>query len=113
MFRKFQAVQKDNNPGATLARFIKKFYRQLVEMQPGDTILAPGGWRFPVNGRPQKHDLVALVECTADKDADGEPLYRMVVCNTGPGLEYHPVKPSVFPPKFKYKNSIVIKVCDL
>ena len=65
-------------------------------------------WRTN-EGRPRKHDIILIIECTTDVDENGESLYRLVVCNPGMGHGYHPVLPSFYPPKIKYKNSIIIK----
>lgn len=94
LFRKFQMIQRDNSPGAGLARFLKvtrahtwpsvvhsrmqKFVRELGGLEAGQFLLAPGGWRFKQNGQTVKHDIVYIVICTDKTDESNEPLYDLV-----------------------------------
>ena len=58
-------------------------------------LLVPGGW----NGPHETSHVMMIIERT------GAAAYSLVVCNTGPGLSYHPSDASQ-PPKMRYKTCI-------
>lgn len=93
---------------------MQAFSRDLAALAPGQILLAPGGWRWPENNRPIKHDILFIIERMEEEEKlspASTPTYRLTVVNPGMGNEYHPVKPSFYPPKMLYKSCIVLKVC--
>eukprot|EP01083_Nonionella_stella_P030773 84290_1 len=92
LFRKFVLAMRG---GAQLVAFLRHFRKLLEALKPGSFMLIPGGW---VKKAP--HFVIFVLEKL-------ENSFRLAVCNTGLGNEYHPVS-AIFPPKIKYKNTIVI-----
>jgi hypothetical protein len=65
-----KACQKDNDPSGTLGRFLKALSRDLSALAPGGIMLAPGGWRWPENNRPVKHDILFVLERMTGDDSN-------------------------------------------
>jgi len=77
--------------------FVNALMRKLKRLAVGGSLLLGFGWR----GRTSGHAIALVVERTADK------FYRLVVSNTGEGVQYHPCT-AAESPKMKYKTSIAI-----
>ena len=66
--------------------FLQKFRRRLLDLKPGERLLFGGGWHSPGGG----HAIMHVVERDLTDGPSG-PKYAFVVCNTGDGVNYHPV----------------------
>ena len=80
---------------AQLIAFLRHFRKRLEALQAGDFMVIPGGWV-----KKQPHFVIFVLE---RKDN----CFRLAVCNTGLGNEYHPVS-AVYPPKIKYDPVVCI-----
>lgn len=60
--------------------------KRLGELQPGQSLVIPGGWSDETGG----HAVTYIVEC------EREDSYAFVICNTGEGLKYHPASGNFF-----------------
>lgn len=163
LYRKMQALQKSDSPGDALARFLKTLHKLLSDMEPGQAVLVPAGWREKTQNGEARFDVTVVVECIApvappppaatvaatetahppmsqtdatlssaaaqqrESDLDGAaaaaatltesepaaaaaglPTYRVTICNTGAGLEYHPRQATLAPAKIKYVTAATI-----
>ncbi|KAE9011489.1 hypothetical protein PF007_g10769 [Phytophthora fragariae] len=63
--------------------FLAEWKAELAKLQPGQPVLAPGGYV----GNATSHAIIYVLERTGDAE------YSFTVCNKGPGAEmYHPCK---------------------
>jgi hypothetical protein len=122
LFRKVNAAQANEDIDGSLGRLLKFLAVELgqAKLSPGKCLMVPAGWQAVDGGNVEQHDIIIIVEATKQTGADlkgqrlehrdlDSPVYRIVVCNGGEGREIHPVT-AMFPPKLKYKTSIVFKV---
>lgn len=80
---------------SAISGYLRDLRKKIVDLKPGGSILLGAGWRSLAGG----HAITLIVE------RDGEDEYRLVVCNTGQGVNYHPSTPASSP-KWKYKSAI-------
>lgn len=67
---------------------ISRMMRLIDEMEPGDRQVLLGGWASKTKSA---HAIVNMVECT------GPDTFAWVCCNTGQGIEYHPITYTDYP----------------
>ncbi|KNC48811.1 uncharacterized protein AMSG_00592 [Thecamonas trahens ATCC 50062] len=87
------------NPGQLLP-VLQAWAAPIAALQPGDTLLVPGGWVEPRG----VHCLAHMIIANADSSFD------FVTFNTSvdEGLKYHPSS-AAFPPKIKFRSALRLR----
>ena len=83
-------------------QFLAAFVAKVNYLRPGETLVAPGGWR---TGGKAGHAVMYVL-------FRGERSFTFAVSNTGPealGTRYHPARVEVSPPKLKRALSVVLR----
>eukprot|EP00667_Euglena_gracilis_P015305 EG_transcript_15914 len=77
------------------------------QMQAGDLLLLPGGWGdgTPAGG----HALLYVLQ----RSADITGTFRLAVCNTGKGVEYHPMSAFAEPPGVAVRYQLALRLDDI
>eukprot|EP00658_Telonema_sp_P-2_P010324 TRINITY_DN13891_c0_g1_i1.p1 TRINITY_DN13891_c0_g1~~TRINITY_DN13891_c0_g1_i1.p1 ORF type:complete len:1462 (-),score=417.56 TRINITY_DN13891_c0_g1_i1:67-4452(-) len=84
------------------AGLVKQFSDMAKNLQVGERMVYPGGW---TNTNPARnHAVVMIFERTTDDK------FAVVTCNTGGGVEYHPVTAKDYP---KSKMQCALRIGDI
>ena len=90
---------KEQKLGAKFIEFLNYLVMKVTTLRPGDILMLPGGWR---TSDKEGHALMYVLLRESSS-------FTFAVSNTGDGLDYHPARSEVNPPKLKRALSIV---CD-
>ena len=61
-------------------------------MPAGDVYILPGGWCYKQRGEVESHLVLYVIMKELDPDNPGKTRFRFGVCNTGEGLQFHPIE---------------------